>query len=150
MPGWICSIILLAILSPFFLFLFFYASVRCFQFIYRQNSGGAGRQDVRSPVLGNRPSLTDREKALEAARAVGQPQQPKVSSLHKYRSLNHASAYSPPFFSLFSLFFFHWQLPAPTPEAAPSATEISEEDMKRKVIAIINEYLGILDIKVRL
>ena len=106
MPGWICSIILLAILSPFFLFLFFYASVRCFQFIYRQNSGGAGRQDVRSPVLGNRPSLTDREKALEAARAVGQPQQPKVSSLHKYRSLNHASAYSPPFFPRFSLFFF--------------------------------------------
>ena len=44
--------------------------------IHRQNSSGAGRQDMRSPVAGRRDFDNERERALEAVRAVsGQPSQ---------------------------------------------------------------------------
>lgn len=108
----------------------------------RQNSGGSGRQEPRSPMGGGRRApfgAGEREKALEAVRAVTQPKrnnQEREGGRESPRLTPEASS-TPEAPST----------PEPTSASVSPAPELTPEEMKRKANAIIEEYLAIKDMK---
>ncbi|PFX24037.1 Eukaryotic translation initiation factor 4 gamma 1 [Stylophora pistillata] len=108
----------------------------------RQNSGGSGRQEPRSPMGGGRRApfgAGEREKALEAVRAVTQPKrnnQEREGGRESPRLTPEASS-TPEAPST----------PEPTSASVSPAPELTPEEMKKKANAIIEEYLAIKDMK---
>ncbi|XP_048581681.1 eukaryotic translation initiation factor 4 gamma 1-like isoform X2 [Nematostella vectensis] len=94
-------------------------------------SSGAGRQEPRSPgPPGRWPPASEREKALEAARNLGQPKS-------KPERKDAPSPEPEP---------EEEETSAPAPEP-PAAKEFSEREVEQKVNSIIDEYHNISDLK---
>ncbi|XP_027039827.1 eukaryotic translation initiation factor 4 gamma 3-like isoform X3 [Pocillopora damicornis] len=102
----------------------------------RQNSGGSGRQEPRSPMGGGRRApfgAGEREKALEAVRAVTQPKR-NTQEREGGRESPRLTPEAP-------------STPEPTSASVSPAPELTPEAMKKKAKAIIEEYLDIRDMK---
>ncbi|EDO33172.1 predicted protein, partial [Nematostella vectensis] len=129
-------------------------------------SSGAGRQEPRSPgPPGRWPPASEREKALEAARNLGQPKvlfKESDTSCMGSRSdlltvLGLLSMYLPQKMKMLSK-PERKDAPSPEPEPEeeetsapapepPAAKEFSEREVEQKVNSIIDEYHNISDLK---